>query len=578
MIPVPAAKPMPDLAAVAQRSRRLYAACVAGMPSAPPWWTAVVITAGSVRQAERYQWELHRREEAGKIPPNVRFLVVPDLADQRIGSGGATLHALRALLADMFLNKGTETPPIELTQWWSAQRVLIIHSGGDSRRLPQYSLSGKLFSAVPVKTPWGDASTVFDETLALSTGWVERLPSGLVVGSGDVILTFDADSVDWTRPGVCGVAMLQPAEMGTRHGVYITDEQGRVYAFLQKPSVSELKAAGGLLPGDQVALDIGLLRFSPEAAARLSQLAGVSETEGKVSLGNSILDDSSPIELYEHVTMALTGQWKPAPGDSPALHALADALKGLPFWCSTVSGEFTHIGTTTLFRELMTEETEFSRLYAVQQRLGATRQPGLRSAGVVIDSVLSGGGDLGSASVVIECNLLTAVRAASGSVLHGLDGIPGPVEVPENTVVHQVPVITPEGRRGVVIRVYGVEDDPKASVASWNATWFGRPMLEELRSLGMDLASGVARSAGPRMDIVECPPLPRRYGRRSLGLRTVAPACLGRLLHRAVERTGAAIIGLERPVGGQRGTRSRPFAALKSALVHIGPLPGCDRR
>ena len=93
--------------------------------------------------------------------------------------------------------------------------------------------------------------------------------------------------------------------------------------------------------------------------------------------------------------MALTGQWKPAPSDPPALHAVADALKGLPFWCSTVSGDFTHIGTTTVFRELMTEETEFSRLYAVQQRLGATRQPGLRSAGVVIDSVLPGGGDLG---------------------------------------------------------------------------------------------------------------------------------------------------------------------------------------
>jgi fucokinase len=271
----------------------------------------------------------------------------------------------------MFLNKGTQTPPIELTQWWSAQRVLIIHSGGDSRRLPQYSLSGKLFSAVPVKTPWGDASTVFDETLALSTGWAS-LPSGLVVGSGDVILTFDADSVDWTRPGVCGVAMLQPAEMGTRHGVYITDEQGRVYAFLQKPSVSELKAAGGLLPGDQVALDIGLLRFSPEAAARLSQLAGVSETEGKVSLGNSILDDSSPIELYEHVTMALTGQWKPAPGDSPALHALADALKGLPFWCSTVSGEFTHIGTTTLFRRVDDRGDGIFPALRVQQRLGIT--------------------------------------------------------------------------------------------------------------------------------------------------------------------------------------------------------------
>ena len=284
--------PIPDLAAVAQRSRRLYAACVAGMPSAPAWWTAVVITASSAHQAERYQWELHRREEAGKIPPNVKFLVVPDPADQRIGSGGATLHALRTLLAD-----ANRTPPLDLEKWWASQRVFIIHSGGDSRRLPQYSLSGKLFSAVPVKTPWGDASTVFDETLALSTAWVERLPSGLVVGSGDVILTFDADSVDWTRPGVCGVGMLQPAEMGTRHGVYVADEKGRVYSFLQKPSVSELQAAGGLLPGDQVALDVGLLRFSPEAAARLTQLAGCQT-------------DPSVISLYEHVTMALTGQWK----------------------------------------------------------------------------------------------------------------------------------------------------------------------------------------------------------------------------------------------------------------------------
>ena len=86
----------------------------------------------------------------------------------------------------------------------------------------------------------------------------------------------------------------------------------------------------------------------------------------------------------------------------------------------------------------------------------------LRSSGVVIDSVLSGGGDLGPATVVIECNLAGRVRAASGSVLHGLDGISGTVEVPEDTVVHQVPLVCRTGAAAVVIRVYGVEDDPKA--------------------------------------------------------------------------------------------------------------------
>jgi len=89
---------------------------------------------------------------------------------------------------------------------------------------------------------------------------------------------------------------------------------------------------------------------------------------------------------------------------------LFDAVKDVPFWCSVVVGDFTHIGTTALFRQLMTRDTEFSRLYAAQQRLGVTRQPGVRSAGVVIDSVLSGGADLDTDTVVIECNLANRVR------------------------------------------------------------------------------------------------------------------------------------------------------------------------
>ena len=190
-----------DLAAILERTRRLYAARVAGLGSALPWWTAVIITASSKRQAERYEWEIYRRAEKGRIPEGTRFLVVPDLGDQRIGSGSATLHALRTLAVEGLVRNGAGAPPTSVRQWWSGQRVLMIHSGGDSRRLPQYSLSGKLFSAVPVATPWGDASTVFDEMLALSTSWVERLDSGLVVGSGDVVLTFDSQSLNWQRAG-----------------------------------------------------------------------------------------------------------------------------------------------------------------------------------------------------------------------------------------------------------------------------------------------------------------------------------------------------------------------------------------
>jgi hypothetical protein len=153
-------KPGGHLAALAERARRLYAARVANTSFAPLWWTAVVITASSNRQAERYRWEIRRRETGGKIPTSVTYMVVPDIGDRRIGSGAATLNAVRALTRQLLFADAVTPPTIELADWWSRQRVVVIHSGGDSRRLPQYSRSGKLLSAVPVTTPWGEPSTV----------------------------------------------------------------------------------------------------------------------------------------------------------------------------------------------------------------------------------------------------------------------------------------------------------------------------------------------------------------------------------------------------------------------------------
>ncbi|MCP5115679.1 MAG: hypothetical protein GY953_33040, partial [bacterium] len=146
------------LTEIAREARRAYVELIAGSSSVE-WWNAVVVTASSDRQAERYRMEINRRQAEGKRPQGVRYLVVPDIQGMRIGSGGATLHALGVLAREA----GVSSP---FEEWWENQRVLMIHSGGDSRRLPEYSLAGKLFSALPVKTLWGEVSTVFDETLA----------------------------------------------------------------------------------------------------------------------------------------------------------------------------------------------------------------------------------------------------------------------------------------------------------------------------------------------------------------------------------------------------------------------------
>ena len=461
-----------DLAAIARMARERYMERITGGPAAP-WWSAVIVTASSARQAERYRHEIERRSEQGKLPGGVIYLVVPDTGDERIGSGGATLNALRVLAE----HAGLPHPCPTLRDWWEHHRVLIIHSGGDSRRLPQYSLSGKLFSALPVRTPWGDVSTILDETLALATLWVERIASGLLVSSGDVVLTFDARQVEWNRPGVTGVALRQPFEIGRNHGVYAVDGRGQVYSFLQKPSAAQVKAAGALVEGERVACDTGLLRFDPAVAARLSALAG-SAILAPYGGHRPVLD------LYQHFSLALTGELRKSGG--AAADAVRDALRDTPFWCGVVEGDFTHIGTTTLFRHLFTEENDFAGLYETRQRLGVTAPPGFTSAGVVVDCALSGGGEIGPRAVAIDCALDVPLRLGAGAILHGLAGVPDAVEIPADTVVHQVPVASPGGRRGVVVRVYGVEDDPKKIVTDEGATWLNRPILESLYSLGLD--------------------------------------------------------------------------------------------
>jgi fucokinase len=448
--------PTPSLSSITQAARRRYAELLTGS-RAHPWWSEVILTASSERQARAYEAEIRQRQEQGMLPAGVPFLVIPDPEGQRLGSGGATVHALRTLAGRLGGKASSAT-------WWGRRRTLVLHSGGDSRRLPQYSPSGKIFSPLPVKGPSGAASTVFDETLALSTLWAARVPAGVVAGSGDVLLIFDADRLDWARPGVSGVGLLQPAEVGSRHGVYVTAPDGRVLSFLQKPSLAECRNAGACRENGRVAVDTGLLRFDPVCAARLCRLL--------VQAGEHAFD------LYYHLPRLLTGQLRSGEGGE-WLRRLGDLFAGVAFHCDLVEGEFTHIGTTSLFRHILTEDTDFVRLYSAQQRAGLVAPEGVRSHGVIIDSVVESG-TVGPRAVVLESVLRGPVEIGAGAIVHGLEGAREEgLLVPPDTVLHQVPVQGADGLQGVVIRVYGVADDPKQHPP----VWLGRPMPELLREL-----------------------------------------------------------------------------------------------
>ena len=105
--------------------------------SAFPQWDYIVLTASNEQQAKGFRQQI--AECAGFLPAHTKFAVIPDRDGKRVGSGGATLSVIRHLY--------------EQEGGFRNLRVLVIHSGGDSKRVPQYSALGKLFSPVPMGCP-----------------------------------------------------------------------------------------------------------------------------------------------------------------------------------------------------------------------------------------------------------------------------------------------------------------------------------------------------------------------------------------------------------------------------------------
>ena len=74
-------------------------------------------------------------------------------------------------------------------------------SGGDSKRVPQYSALGKLFSPVPHELPNGRSSTLFDEFMICMSSVPSRIREGMVLLSGDVLLLFNPLQIDYNNVG-----------------------------------------------------------------------------------------------------------------------------------------------------------------------------------------------------------------------------------------------------------------------------------------------------------------------------------------------------------------------------------------
>ena len=451
---------------VRRNRERLFA-----RPEGGRCWDYCVVTAATRRQASLYRAWLDERREVGLLPPGTRVLAVADPPGARIGSGGATLWALRAVARDLRRSRGLLAAAA--ARRLARLRVLIIQSGGDSRRAPLHAATGKLFAKLPIALPCDGASTVFDELWAVLQPLAEALPANAVAAaSGDVLLAFDPCDVPLDPCGVTALACRGDAETGSHHGVYVIGEHGEVDRFLQKASPACLRQAGAVDAEGRVAIDSGVLVFAGEAGRRL---AGLSAHASRIPA--AARRSGAPLDLYTHFVSALSGA-EPLEGD-PMLVRLRDSFGSLSFRAVCPEPSlFTHLGSTRLFRDGLSSDATLRRVYGFDACVSA---PGSAGAGgaTVVSSVIPDETELGDGALVVNASADAPLKLGRGAVLSHVDVGDRGTSVESNVVVTCVPVRL-AGRRGHAAVVYGVDDDPRQLLRA-SAAFHGQPFREWLR-------------------------------------------------------------------------------------------------
>lgn len=215
--------------------------------------------------------------------------------------------------------------------WLASERGVLVHAGGQSRRLPAYAAEGKALIPVPVFR-WSRGQRLDQNLLDLQLPLLERVlaacagPGHWLVASGDVLLRGEQIPVEMPPADVTAVGLWGEAGQATRHGVFFTPRQssGKLEFMLQKPDLDQIREA---TRQHYFMLDVGVWVLGPKAIEVLLDQVCPSDEE------NCAL---RPYDLYS--------DFGPALGANPAVKMPAvNELKAqlLPL----EDGEFYHFGS-----------------------------------------------------------------------------------------------------------------------------------------------------------------------------------------------------------------------------------------
>ncbi|MDO8540257.1 MAG: L-fucokinase [Opitutaceae bacterium] len=212
-----------------------------------------------------------------------------DPAGERLGSGGGSVALLHGAW------RAGPRPGTPLIDWLNTGRALVVHAGGESRRLPAYAAIGKAMLPVPPLEEYGRHR--FDQTLAdfqlPHYGQVLREAgpkASALVASGDVWLDFNPLRIRPVDTDITGIGMRVTPEVAQHFGVYFVGKQPAdgntplpIAFFLQKPAPETIYHH---LPRYDFFVDTGLWLLSTMALRFLFRLCGWDESRQTFRTGS----------------------------------------------------------------------------------------------------------------------------------------------------------------------------------------------------------------------------------------------------------------------------------------------------
>ncbi|MCH5319737.1 MAG: bifunctional fucokinase/L-fucose-1-P-guanylyltransferase [Paramuribaculum sp.] len=363
-----------------------------------------------------------------------------DPEDRKVGSGGGTTW-----LIDKWLENDKNAS--------ISDKKIIIHAGGQSRRLPAYAPVGKILTPIPVFR-WERGQKLNQNLLSLQLPLFEKIinkaPEKLstLIASGDVYIRAQKNIPEIPDADVVCLGTWVDALTATHHGVFVMDRKTpeELDFMLQKPTLEDLESYSG---SHYFLMDIGVWLLSEKAIKVLSLRSK---------------NESGEVSFYD-----LYGEFGRALGNNPGIedeiiNKLSVAIVPLP------DGEFYHFGTSA---ELISSTTALQNIVVDQRKILHPKikpSPSLFVQNSIMGYRLTEKND----RVWVEnSNISKGWHLQNNHIITGVPENDWEIEIPAGVCVDIIPLQS----GGWAVRPYGIEDKMSGNISDPNTLWLGQPVV-----------------------------------------------------------------------------------------------------